>query len=143
RYVAFSSMVKEHAQVLVRDTCVGVSGECQAQTRMISIAMDGGPANDDSRSPSMSADGRFVAFSSAATNLTDVVLPGRQVYVRDTCLGADAACQPKTLLISTDSNGALTGSESILPSVSSTGRFVAFLAVRTSQDAHASVGKSS
>jgi hypothetical protein len=143
RYVAFSAMEAEHAQVFLRDTCVGVTAECQAHTRTISVATDGSPANGDSHSPSMSADGRYVAFSSAATNLADSAPQGRQVYVRDTCLGADSACQPKTLLISTDSNGALTGSESILPSISSSGRFVAFLAVRTSQDPHSAMGKSS
>src|SRR5207248_10168729 len=40
--------------------------------------------------------------------------------------------KPLTHLISTDENGALVGTESILPSVSSSGRFVAFLAVTPS-----------
>jgi hypothetical protein len=55
-----------------------------------------------------------------------------QVYLRDTCAGAADSCKPATSLISIDSNGALVGTESILPSVSSSGRFVAFLAVTPS-----------
>ena len=42
------------------------------------------------------------------------------------------SCKPSTHLISLDSNGALVGTESILPSVSSSGRFVAFLAITPS-----------
>jgi hypothetical protein len=80
----------------------------------------------------MSSDGRYVAFSSAATNLVENVPSGRQVYLRDTCAGAGDSCKPSTHLISTDPNGALVGTESILPSVSSSGRFVAFLAVTPS-----------
>ncbi len=94
---------------------------------------DGAPGDDDSRSPSISANGRYVAFSSAATNLLAEAPPGRQVYLRDTCAGAaGSSCAPSTQLISTDSNGALVGTESILPSVSASGRFVAFVAVTPS-----------
>src|SRR5260370_7307399 len=77
----------------------------------------------------MSADGRYVAFSSAATNLVENAPLGRQIYVRDTCAGAGESCKPSTQLISTDSNGTLVGTESILPSISSSGRFVSFLAI--------------
>jgi len=80
----------------------------------------------------MSSDARYVAFSSAATNLVEHSPPGRQVYLLDTCAGVGDSCKPSTHLISTDENGALVGTESILPSVSSSGRFVAFLAVTPS-----------
>jgi hypothetical protein len=87
----------------------------------------------------MSSDGRYVAFSSAAANLVENAPGGRQIYLRDTCAGAAASCKPSTQLISTDSNGGLVGTESILPSVSSSGRFIAFLAITASQAAnHAS-----
>jgi hypothetical protein len=77
----------------------------------------------------MSADGRYVAFSSAAANLVEGASAGRQVFIRDTCFGTSGSCTPSTQLISTDPNGTLVGTESILPSVSASGRFVAFLAV--------------
>jgi hypothetical protein len=133
RFVAYTASQNEHSQVFVRDTCQGATGACQSRTILVSTAMDGTAGNDDSRSPSMSADGRYVAFSSAATNLLVEAPPGRQVYLRDTCLGADASCAPSTQLVSTDPQGALVGTEAILPSVSASGRFVAFVAVTPSQ----------
>ena len=36
----------------------------------------------------MSSDGRYIAFSSAATNIASGAPAGRQVYLRDTCFGA-------------------------------------------------------
>jgi hypothetical protein len=80
----------------------------------------------------MSSDGRYVVFSSAASNLIADATTGRQIYLRDTCFGVTGSCTPATQLISTDPNGTLVGLESILPSVSSSGRFVAFLAVTPS-----------
>ena len=135
RYVAFTAAQGEHTQVFLRDTCQGDQSGCQQRTMLLSVADDGAPADDDSRTPAMSSDGRFVAFSSAATNLTEAAPGGRQVYLRDTCLGDSASCKPRTRLISTDVNGALAGAESILPSVSASGRFVAFLAVTPSNSA--------
>jgi hypothetical protein len=139
RYVGYSATRGEQAEIFVRDTCAGAATACQPRTLLISAAADGSAANGESHAPSMSADGRYVAFSSAATNLTGNAAAsnasGRQIYLRDTCLGADASCQAATQLISTDSEGALNGSESILPSVSSSGRFVAFLAVTQSHTA--------
>jgi len=132
RFVAYSATQGEHAQIFVRDTCQGATGACQARTLLVSSATDGAAGNDDSRSPSMSADGRYIAFSSAATNLLTEAPAGRQIYLRDTCLGAEAMCAPSTQLVSTDPQGALVGTEAILPSVSASGRFVAFVAVTPS-----------
>src|SRR5437773_7687621 len=134
RYVAYTAIQNDQAQVFLRDTCEGAATACQSHTTLLSVAADGSAANDDSRMPSMSADGRYVAFSSAATNLVvENAPPGRQIYLLDTCAGAGDSCKPSTHLISIDANGALVGTESILPSVSALGRFVAFLAVTPSQ----------
>jgi hypothetical protein len=132
RYVAYTALQDDRAQVFLRDTCEGAAAGCQPRTTLLSAAADGNPANDESRAPSMSSDGRYVAFSSAATNLVENAPPGRQIYLLDTCAGARDSCKPSMHLISTDANGALVGTESILPSVSSSGRFVAFLAVTPS-----------
>ena len=129
RYVAYTALQDDRAQVFLRDTCEGAAFSCQPHTTLLSAAADGTPANDESHTPSMSADGRYVAFSSAATNLVENPPPGRQVYLLDTCAGAGDSCKTSTHLLSTDSNGALVGAESILPSVSSSGRYVAFLAI--------------
>ncbi len=132
RYVAYTAVQGEHAQVFLRDTCEGAATGCQPQTSLLSVAGGGSAAAGDSHTPSMSSDGRYIAFSSDATNLTENAPSGRQIYLRDTCIGADASCNPSTILVSTDSGGALVGAESILPSISSSGRFVAFLAVTPS-----------
>jgi hypothetical protein len=142
RYVAYTASQSGHSQVFARDTCQGADPACQARTLLVSSALDGSAASDDSRAPSMSSDGRYVAFSSAATNLVAESTTGRQVYVRDTCFGVSAACTASTQLISTDPNGALVGTEAILPSVSASGRFVAFLAVTPTHSSAASVDKS-
>lgn len=133
RYVAYTAVQGEHAQIFLRDTCEGASSSCQPQTSLLSVASDGSASAGDSHTPSMSSDGRYIAFSSDATNLAENPPPGRQIYLRDTCTHADASCKASTILVSTDSGGALVGAESILPSISSSGRFVAFVAITPSQ----------
>jgi hypothetical protein len=140
RYVAYASTQNGESQILLRDTCVGATSGCTANTRMVSSATDGTVGNRDSHNAVMTLDGRYVAFSSAATNLVENAPPGRQVYLRDTCIAAPTSCKASTVLISADEEGKLVGTEAILPSISSSGRFVAFLAVTESQS-HASGNK--
>jgi hypothetical protein len=141
RYVAFTSQENDVTQILLRDTCVGAPSGCAPTTQTVSVAKDSTSGNEASHSPVISADGRYVAFSSAATNLVTGAPEGRQVYLRDMCTGATTACKPETSLISTDPAGALTGTEAILPSISSSGRFVAFVAVTPSHDSQSSAAK--
>jgi len=129
--------------MFARDTCQGADASCQPHTILVSSALDGTAPSDDSHSPSMSSDGRYVAFSSAAANLVAETGAGRQIYLRDTCFGVSGSCTPATQLVSTDPNGALVGAEGILPSLSSSGRFVAFLAVTPTHSAAPSTDKSS
>jgi len=132
RYVAYASRQNQINQILLKDTCQGVSTGCSANVRVVSAASDGTAGNADSHTAVVTPDGRYVAFSSAATNLVEGAPAGRQIYLRDTCIGAENPCKPSTTLISTDANGALTGTESILPSISASGRFVAFVAITPS-----------
>jgi WD40-like Beta Propeller Repeat len=140
RYVAYTATQSGHTQIFVRDTCTGAPAGCQSQTTLLSAASDGTAGNADSNTPSASTDGRFVAFSSAATNLAASAPAGRQIYLRDTCAGAATECTPQTTLISTDESGLLSGNDNLLPSISSSGRFVAFLSVTSSQYAAKSAG---
>ena len=132
RYVVYGSQQSQVNQILLKDTCVGISSGCSVNTRVVSVAADGAAGNADSHNAVVTPDGRYVAFSSAATNLVEGAVAGRQVYVHDTCIGAETSCKPATTLISTDSQGALNGTEGVLPSISSTGRYVAFVAVTPS-----------
>jgi Tol biopolymer transport system component len=131
RYIAYTSSQSGSWQILLSDTCFGESG-CTRSTRAVSVAADGSAGDGASHNPVMTVDGRYIAFSSAATNLVANAPLGRQVYLRDTCAGATESCKASTLLVSTDERGALSGTEGILPSLSASGRYVAFLAVSSS-----------
>jgi hypothetical protein len=133
RFVAYTATQNGHPQIFLRDTCTGAGSDCQPHTALLSAASDTSPANNDSNTPSMSADGRFIAFSSAATNLVANSPAGRQIYLRDTCAGATTQCAPQTTLVSTDDTGSIAGNDNLLPSVSSSGRFIAFLSVTPSK----------
>ena len=85
----------------------------------------GGSANGESAEPAISGDGRFVAFYSKATNLVTSG-PSGNIFVRDTCLGADS-CTPQTTAADLDVNGNAPSSPSNEQvALSSDGRFVAF-----------------
>ena len=140
RYVVYGSQQSQVNQILLKDTCVGISSGCSVNTRVVSVAADGTAGNADSHNAVVTPDGRYVAFSSAATNLVEGAAAGRQVYVHDTCIGAENSCKTSTTLISIDSQGALNGTESVLPSISSTGRFVAFVAITLSNTSKISGG---
>ena len=141
RFVAFAGTPNAQpnatAQIFLRDTCEGAATDCKPQTSLLSAAEDGTAGNADSHTPSISADGRFIAFSSAATNLVADTPTGKQIFLRDTCHGSAASCKPQTQLISVDPNGLLSATDNLLPSVSSSGRFVAFLSVTASKTPNA------
>jgi len=137
RFVAYTGFAAGsgggNAQIFLHDTCAGADAGCVAGTTLVSVGANGSAGDGASSAPAISADGRYVAFSSAAGNFTAAgVVSGRQIYLRDTCLGAAGACVPGTQLISVDAGGALAGAENILPSISASGRFVAFLSVTPS-----------
>ena len=132
RFVGYSSLQNGISQILLRDTCQNATTECTASTETVSVSTEGTVGNADSHDAVMTSDGRYIAFSSASTNLVSSAPSGRQVYLRDTCQGAATTCKPSTTLISTDEEGKLVGTEAILPSISASGRFIAFLAVTPS-----------
>lgn len=135
RYVAFTATSADPStnagtgtnQVYLRDTCEGVLSGCQPQTTLISQAWHGGQPNAPSGSPSISADGRYVAFASDAVDVVENDANGlSDVFVRDTCNGAPQGCTPSTTRISIALAGAEANGPSSSPSISADGRFVAF-----------------
>lgn len=121
RYVAFESLAtnlvpddtNEQKDIFLRDT---ISGE----TTRVSLATDGTQGNDWSNYPSVSGDGRYVAFTSVATNLVpNDWNNSADVFVYDT--------QNKTLLrASVSTDGAQGNAWSYSPSISADGRYVTF-----------------
>jgi len=90
------------------------------RTERVSVSSSGAQGNSHSGSVSISADGRFVAFDSRATNLVPGDTNGRDdVFVRDRLTG-------RTERVSVSSAGEQGNSVSYAPSISADGRFVAF-----------------
>lgn len=105
-----------------------VSGEQVAQ--VVSVGAAGGASNGRSAAPAISADGRFVAFYSSATNLVAQGLSGN-IFVRDTCSGA-ADCTPQTIAIDLAADGGAPNGAGDAPvSISGDGRIVAFVSSAT------------
>jgi Tol biopolymer transport system component len=127
RYVAFESVASNLVDgdlngkddIFVRDLL-------ENTTERVSVGTGGTEANGDAVDVGMSADGRFVVFESAATNLVAGDNNGAyDVFVRDRQLGT-------TTLESVSSSGALGNGQSDRPnSISADGRFVAFRSAAT------------
>ncbi len=135
RFVAFLSFATNlvpndtngSPELFLRDTCVGAAAGCTPSTTRIALSDAGAQADSRSDFASLSANGRYVAFSSAATNLVAGDTNGvSDVFVRDTCFNAPAGCTPSTTRVSVSSTGAQADGFSELPSISGDGRFIAF-----------------
>lgn len=121
RFVAFDSFATNLVagdtngtdDVFVHDRLTGI-------TTRESVGAGGTQGNSASSGSALSADGRFVAFYSRATNLTSDVVSGYQVYVRDRTLGV-------TTLVSQSAAGVPGNGNSLSrASISADGRFVSF-----------------
>ncbi|WP_445304879.1 TolB family protein, partial [Microcoleus sp. Pol17C2] len=88
-------------------------------TTLVSVDSAGNRGNNYSLSPSISADGRFVAFYSNASNLVPGDNYNFDIFVRDTLANT-------TTGVSVDSAGDRGNRDSYSPSISADGRFVAF-----------------
>lgn len=86
-------------------------------------------ANADCFDPFISAEGRYVAFHSVATNLVEENTGGRSmIYVYDTLTR-------ETVVVSRNAVGALANGDSYNASLSASGRFVVFESVASNLDA--------
>jgi len=121
RYVVFDSVsddlvpgdFNEDYDIFVRDLVT-------EQTVLVSVNSQGLQANDRSQDPFISEDGRFVAFSSWASNLIDSdTNQGFDIFVHDLLTA-------KTSIVSVSSEGLLGNSWSSEPSMDASGRYVTF-----------------
>ncbi len=121
RFVAFGA----HGTNLVandtnREGDIFVRDRQTSTTERVSVNSSGNQANGTSAAPSISSDGRFVAFHSRANNLVANDTNDRQdIFVHDRQSGI-------TRRVSVGSSGNQANFRSILPSISADGRFVAF-----------------
>lgn len=121
RFVAFAS---DATNLVVGDTNgvsdVFVHDLQTGATERVSVDSSGAQGNGGSFTPSISSDGRFVAFFSQASNLVTSDTNGRSdIFVHDRSTGT-------TVRVSVDSAGTQSNNSSFLPSISDDGRFVAF-----------------
>jgi Tol biopolymer transport system component len=156
RYVAFISRATNlgsggaatsgFTELYVRDLCTNAGSGCSPHTDLVSVGLDGAASNGPATRPSLSGDGRFVAFESSATNLVSGVAQAQpQVYVRDTCTGATAAksCVPQTYAVAMDEQDRVAFGQGTRPMISATGRYVAFEAWTGGEAAQAGVPSAS
>jgi Tol biopolymer transport system component len=121
RFVAFESNAADLIPGNTREsTNIFVRDRVMRTTELVSVSVNGAPGNSSSQDPSISADGRYVAFQSYARDLgPDDVNGEGHIYVRDRTTGT-------TERVSVSSGGAAGNESSHLPSLSSDGRFIAF-----------------
>lgn len=125
RFIAFTSAASNLVQgdtngewdVFVRDRLLG-------QTTRVSVASDGTQANNNSHyfyTPDISGDGRFVTFTSRATNLVSppVSNVGEKIFVHDRQTG-------QTTLESVTSDGTLANANAFFSDISDDGRYITF-----------------
>lgn len=121
RYVAFQCFAtnlvaddtNEVGDIFVHDRVMG-------ETRRVSVASDSTQGNGESSAPSISADGRYVAFDSEANNLVSNDINWRMdvfVYDRQT---------EQTVRVSVASNGVQGNRRSYTPKISTDGQYVLF-----------------
>jgi Tol biopolymer transport system component len=121
RYVVFASLATDLItddtnakwDIFIRDRALGT-------TERVSVTNAEAQANGHSNTPVISADGRYVAFVSSATNLVSGDTNGKKdVFVRDRLLET-------TVRVSRSTGGAQGNGDSSWPSISADGRYVAF-----------------
>lgn len=119
--IAFASM----ASNLVPDDSgewidVFVHDRLSGSTRRISSGTDGSESDGASFSPSISADGRYVAFDSYAGNLSAGDTNGTSdVFLHD-------LLSDRTVRVSSTTTGGSAAGHSEFPSISGNGRYIAF-----------------
>lgn len=107
--------------VFARDLVAGT-------TSRISVASGGSQSNGDSRDAKVSGDGRYVVFSSTASNLVTGDGNGTSdIFLRDRVAGT-------TTLVSVSSAGVQSNGPSTNPALSRDGRFIAFACGATNLD---------
>jgi Tol biopolymer transport system component len=96
-------------------------------TTLVSVSTNGTSGNGESRESSMTPDGRYVVFVSAATDLVAADTNGiPDVFVRDLQTGMTTLVS-----IGAKSIGTSTSSSSAFPKVAANGRFVTFFSTAT------------
>ena len=126
RYIAFHSPANNlvsgdggQFDIFIHDSVTG-------ETSIVSLGFDGSPANHHSEYPSISSDGKYVAYHSYASNLisNDINGPNLDIFVYERQTG-------QTSIVSIATDGTQGNSDSRFPSISGDGRYVSFYSLST------------
>jgi WD40-like Beta Propeller Repeat len=128
------------AEAFVR-MCATQVTTCAGQTDLVSTPDGVSLANGASTQTAISSTGRFIAFTSAGTNLGFNSGGVQEIYVRDSCLNATVAnCVPSTILVSTRDGSTAANALAERPSFDTTGQFVAFASAASNLGANTANG---
>jgi len=144
RYVVFTSWASNlvasdtngHQDIFLRDRDTDVDGTFDeagaVSTIRVSVSNSGTQGNGDSDLADVSSDGRYVVFSSDATNLVTGDTNGQtDIFVRDRDTDVDGIFDEtndvSTKRVSLSTSGVQGNNWSYAPSISSDGAFVAFV----------------
>jgi Tol biopolymer transport system component len=121
RYVAFTSEARNLVDGDTNGTIDVFVHDCQTgETTRVSVRSNGQQARYGGVSPSISGDGRYVAFQSLSSDLVDGDTNGKMdAFVHDRSTG-------QTTRVSVSSNGEEGNDTSWSPRISADGRYVAF-----------------
>lgn len=133
--VAFASMATDIDGGNISTQDIFVRRMRARVSELVSVPISGDRADGDSQTPSISGDGRFVAFASIADNLDPMEGGGRSnsqydVFLRDTCptgKGCLGTMRVSVQRSRNDQTPRVALGASSAPSVSRDGRFVAFI----------------
>ena len=125
RYVVFASgatnLVPNDTNgwndIFLRDRLLGT-------TVRVNVGPGGVQANQTSANPTISRDGRYIAYQSAATNLVSTATTAYQIFRYDTLAKT-------TVHVSRSTSGAQGNGSSTYPAISNDGRFISFLSLAT------------
>ena len=126
RFVAFESAANNLSASDKDDSVDVFVRDLQTETTLLvsrQAGADGAAGADaEAGAPAISADGRYVAFTSAATNLSDADAPGNDVFVRDLVLSTVALVSRQSAAAGGAGGDASSGGVALTPD----GRFAGF-----------------
>ncbi|MDR3517445.1 MAG: IPT/TIG domain-containing protein [Azospirillaceae bacterium] len=124
RFVVFDSTAAVTTTTVPAVAQVYRSDRRSGTTTLVSADATGQMAQAAATTPAVSGDGRFVAYVTAAANLTGGSNSAAQVVVQDVLIGT-------TALVSTDASGNAGNGDSSLPAFAADGRTLGFVSVAT------------
>ena len=115
------------SDVMVRDTCDGVASGCVPATTVPSRSDNGTQVAATNAFPSLSADGRYVAFTGGISDEFGYGFDYAKAYLFDSCRGATGSCSSVATAAASEETGRLLAfALTSVHSLSSSGRYLAY-----------------